>query len=489
MESPATIGRQDNGFRWRFTASLGLVVGVGAAVRIALLDQAMRNDEAVTAARFAVDLGTALTDYSAPNNHILHSILVNLSTSALGLEKWVIRLPAFLFALGLIVAVDWWISSATRRRSAGLFAAAFVAGSSLIIEYSTSARGYTMVAVAFVVLMEVSRRLLSHPSLRVWAVWVTVAVAGLMTVPVFVFPLSAVGTWLLLNVATGRSRQRGLMLAQMAVAALAVGALAVLAYLPAAATTGLETIVDNPFIQSIAWSELPGEWYRMTAKLAVMVWRDGVLAVLYSLLFITAFILNRSIFGRPLSPVFGMLGPLVIIVVRMVAPPQRIWLFVWPLVLGMAGAGLNFVLGRLVPQVGTNRLAVAGLAVAIATLMGLSTLASGDVLASREGGAFHDAEETVALLTRAVDGTDRIVVESHARIVLDWYLSPNRERDPRIARDYEDADRVFVVVYHPRPQTLEGVLETSGLHLDEFSDPVLRWTLPETDIYVMDRVS
>ena len=68
-----------------------------------------------------------------------------------------------LFGLMLIVAVDWWIFSATGRRSGALLAA-LVAGSSMLIEYSTVSRGYTMVAVAFVVLLEVGRRLLVEPS-------------------------------------------------------------------------------------------------------------------------------------------------------------------------------------------------------------------------------------------------------------------------------------------------------------------------------------
>ena len=91
--SSGNVG-QGNGHRWRFTASLGVVVLIGAAVRVPLLGQVMRNDEVVTATRFGVDLGIAFTDYSAPNNHILHTVLVNISRTVFGLETWAIRLPA-----------------------------------------------------------------------------------------------------------------------------------------------------------------------------------------------------------------------------------------------------------------------------------------------------------------------------------------------------------------------------------------------------------
>lgn len=486
MESAERISGLDKGRPWRFTAALGVVVAIGAAVRVALLGQVMRNDEVVTATRFAVDLATAITDYSAPNNHILHSVLVNLSTSAFGLEPWAIRLPALLFGLGLIVAVDWWIFSATGSRIGALFAAALTAGSSLLIEYSTVARGYTIVAVAFVVLMELSRRLLLEPNFRRWAIWVAVAVLGMATVPVFVLPLSGVVVWMLLNILAGRAGSVGQTLAQLAFAGVVAGILTIAVYSPAALASGLDSILANPFVRSLGWSELPGEWYRMTANLSALVLRDGLAAVLFIVFFVVAIVQNRKVFGAFLSPAFAMLGPLGVALVRMVVPPQRVWLYVWPLVLGMAGAAAAFTIERRLPHLSTGHWPLV-IAVVISAAMGISTLASGEVQASREGGAFHDAPEVAELLQAEIDAGDRIVVESHPRVVLDWYLSPEEPNDDVLHRDFDNADRAFVVVYHPRPQTLDGVLDRSGFPVDDFSEPSLMWSLPETDVYVMER--
>jgi hypothetical protein len=484
MDSVQRTGGQGNGRGWRFTASLGLVVLVGAGVRMALLDQVMRNDEVVTATRFAVDLGTAVTNYSAPNNHILHSVLVNLSVGTFGLEPWVVRLPTFLFGLGLIVAVDWWISSATGRRTAGLLAAALVAGSSLVIEYSTIARGYTMVAVGFVVLMEISRRLIENPTGPLWIGWTMVAVAGLVTVPVFIFPLSVVGVWLLANLI--RNGESGRSLWHLGFACLLVGTLSVLAYLPAAITTGVDSIVDNPFIQSVAWSDLPGEWYQLTANLTTLVWRDGILAILYSGLFITAIVRNRAIFGRLLTAAIGLVGTLILVLLRMVAPPQRVWLFLWPLVLGLAAAAGAFLLDRWLPRLTAEGWAVA-IALSLVTTLGLGTLASGDVPDSRESGPFRDGPALAELLLGELDEQDRVLVESHPRVVLDWYLSPGQPSDWVIHRVYDNADRVFVVVYYPREQSLDSMLGGSSVPVARFSPPTLLWELPETDVYVMER--
>jgi hypothetical protein len=83
---------------------------------------------------------------------------------------------------------------------------------------------------------------------------------------------------------------------------------------------------------------------------------------------------------------------------------------------------------------------------------------------------------------------DRVLANSHPRWVLDYYLSPDERSDPAMARDFENAKRVFVIVYHPRPQTLEGVLADAGFPEAEFSEPSPLWALPETDVFVMERI-
>jgi hypothetical protein len=258
-------------------------------------------------------------------------------------------------------------------------------------------------------------------------------------------------------------------------------------YTPAAIISGARSILDNPFVQPVAWSELPYTWYRLMANLTTLVLRDGLLALLYVGLFVVSIVFNRSIFGPLLTPALGIVGPFGLALARMVVPPQRVWLFTWPLVLGMAGAAAAFSIERWIPRLASPRSTLA-IAVAVAAVMGLSTLASGEVEASREGGAFHDAPAVAELLQAEIGPSDRVVVESHPRVVLDWYLSPAEPRDPVLRRDFDNADRVFVVVYHPRPQDLAGVLVDAGLPLTEFSDPMRLWELPETDVYVMERV-
>lgn len=485
-----TLGGEDTSAtatQWRFSLVLGLIVTIGAAVRISLLDQIMRHDEVLTLSRYAVDISSALTDYSAPNNHILHSVLVSITTSLFGDGLWAMRLPALLFGLGLIVATDWWISSSTSNQRAGLLAAGLVAGSSVMIEYATLARGYTMVAVGFVVLMEMGRRLLEEPTLRRWSIWIAVSVAGFLTVPVFAFPFAAAGGWLLLNLFREPREKRRTVLRSLIGASAAVVLLTVIVYIPAALTSGVDSIVANDFVQPLSWSDLPEHWWGLAQGIWSLFARD--LAVIYVVFATMAVILNRAIFGRYLTPALSLVGPGIVTATLRVSPPQRVWLFVWPLVLGLAGAGIAMAIDWAMRRSEWRSAAVSVLAIGLALIMGTSTLASGEVLRSREGGTFRDVEAATDLLLEEINASDRIVVESHPRVILDHYMREEGWSGSQLERDFEDAERLFVVVYHPRPQDLSGVLEQAGAPRTGFDDPTLMWRLPETSIYLMQRES
>ena len=471
---------------WRPGLTLGVIVAVGAAARLVLMTQVMRYDESVTFLLFGQSFETALTNYGflGPNNHILHSLLVRASTLVFGTDPWAIRVPAFVFGVLLIVATYWWISSAVNRR-AGLIAAALVAGSSLMIEYSTFARGYMIQAVAFVVLMEMGRRLLEERFWRRWAIWILVAVAGFATIPSFAFPFAAVVAWMGLNLIFGRQAgPRAPMTWSMVAAVAAVAALSFLFHVPAIVTSGWVAVFDNDFVQPVPLWRLPSELGEMVVRTTRFILRDGVVAWALPILVAPAIVGNRRSFGRFLTPALAVIGPIGVLALFRVAPPPRIWLFLWPLYLSLAAVGLVALLDRL-PERAQRPWLVPATAGALAVVMSLSVLATGEVISSREGGTFRDGPEAAEFFDRNLQPGDRIVVVSHPWAVLQYYLE-KRGRDPSpIRSSIDEASRLFVVVYHPRPQDLEGVLAT--VDSDDFTEPELVEALPETDIYLMER--
>jgi hypothetical protein len=80
--------------------ALGSVLLLSCALRLLYLNQPMRPDEAATV-YYAKnpDIFFTLSNYSLPNNHLLHTLLVYLSINLFGTTaEWVARLPAFLLA-------------------------------------------------------------------------------------------------------------------------------------------------------------------------------------------------------------------------------------------------------------------------------------------------------------------------------------------------------------------------------------------------------
>lgn len=474
---------------WWWDPWLWVIVAVGSVTRVLLLAQRMRYDEIITLEEFAVDFPTAISDYTVPNNHILHTVLVWGVKSTIGSEPWMIRLPAFAFGIGLIVAVYWWMRSAADRNTA-IVSAALVAGSSLLIEYSVFARGYTLIAVAFVLLMELSRRMLDRPSKALWITWALLSIAGFITVPVFVFPFAGVVVWFAANLALrrGRADRKDTSIA-LVIALATVGLGTVVAYTPVIVGSGLDSLIDNPFVQSLAWSDLPRNWAGLVSGVRSFVFRDDFIAYLYPLFVLVAVILNRAIFGRFLTPALAMVGPVLVMLVRQVSPPQRVWLFAWPLGLALAAAGFVIATKRVFPRVVSLAWFFPAVAVAVAVWMGATTVESNEVTRSREGGVFRDAEAVAEVLADGLAPGDRVVVESHPHVILRYYLDELGVDRTVVSRDRTDADTLYVVVYGPRGQTLDRVLGEGRVDVERFTPPELLWEFPETEIYIMRRVS
>ena len=76
---------------------------------------------------------------------------MHLAYLGLGNQPWVLRLPALLGGV-LLVPATYALARLLFSPRAAVLSASFVAVSSYLVEYSTNARGYTLQALAFVVL-------------------------------------------------------------------------------------------------------------------------------------------------------------------------------------------------------------------------------------------------------------------------------------------------------------------------------------------------
>lgn len=126
------------------SAILGFITLIALVLRVLLINQPIRYDEAYTFIFYASRLlNNILANYSAPNNHILHTLLVAVAYHLLGASPWIVRLPA-LVAGTLSVPAAYIAARRFFSSNQSLAAAALIAVTPGLIAYSANGRGYTM---------------------------------------------------------------------------------------------------------------------------------------------------------------------------------------------------------------------------------------------------------------------------------------------------------------------------------------------------------
>jgi len=122
-------------------------------------------DEAYTYLRFARQpVAGILSDYSFPNNHILHTLLVKASYLTFGDAPWALRLPGWIGGAALLLGL-FAIARHTPLRLSGavVVAACFLP---IVIDYNALARGYSLGAAACVWAIWVALNLDASPATR-----------------------------------------------------------------------------------------------------------------------------------------------------------------------------------------------------------------------------------------------------------------------------------------------------------------------------------
>lgn len=230
--------------------ALAAILAIAFVLRAMHLAQPIRFDEAVTWLDFArFPLGDAIARYHLPSNHVFHTVLVKVAAGVFGSEPWALRLPAFVAGLAVVPA-SYAVARVLYGGGAALFTAALVASSGTLTLYSTNARGYTMVVLAFLLLVLVGARIQQASSLRLWAAFAVIAALGTWAIPVMLFPLGAVALWLALSFLVDNRRAD---LVRLAVTIGATAVLTVAAYIPVLTTGGLDVLVRNPHVTSSPW--------------------------------------------------------------------------------------------------------------------------------------------------------------------------------------------------------------------------------------------
>lgn len=474
-------------------AMLLAVLAVGFALRAAFLFHPLRRDEAFSFNNFiSQPLPVALSNYAAyygNNNHLLNTLLANLSCALFGPEPWAIRLPVLLAGAAL-VPVTYAAGRLLHGRRAGLLAASLVAVSPYLVARATDARGYVFVMLFAMAALALAAVSLRRSNAWAWTLFALATALGFYAVPTMLLAWGGIALWFAANAALRGDAARPLR--DLALASAVAGALTLLLYAPVLAVSGLPALVDNHWVQPRAWSELAALWPERLAELGRIAVGDPLLPAMGALLtvgFAVGLVFHRRLAREPL-PIWLplLLWCALVVVVQRVAPWSRVWSFLLPLFLLTASAGLVYAVERALAR---RSALVPALALAFAALVwGPSAgllLVSDRVYRDGDSGRVHALGEAAAFIEGELRAGDRVVADAAPGLV--YELSARRVPPGRFLTPPGRERRLFVLA--ASAEEAEARIAEAEIPPAEFGAPELLARFPRyvpTAWFRMERV-
>ena len=426
---------------------------------------------------------TALSFYSAPNNHVLHTLLAKLAVTAFGPSLWALRLPALLAGVALIPA-GYAFARAQFSTTAALAGTELLTASAPLIVYSVNARGYTLLCLAFLLSVPIGAYALRTNNVAAWFALALTNAIGFFAVPVMVYPFGATMIWLFL---AARRETR----ISMAAASIVTIVLVADLYAPVAINLGYRSVVHNNAIAPQPWSFF---WKTMPSFLGLYFrdMSDGLPAIVIAVLgiaIIAAVIFNRRVSRWPVPLLVScVLWSIALTLISHRVPYTRIYVFLAIVALTTAGAGLAgwWPIAVRWSSIG----AVAGAVALVAAFV--NSPAMTDSL------EFTDASPIAAALRTELRPGDGVITPWWTSDPLRYYLERDRANIvPLNVPPYDSTDtphlappmarRLIVITPRPGQAALDSLLRVMGVDPSSFDPPAAPLRFPSSTVYVVTR--
>lgn len=449
----------------RFTVALAGVTLWGAAMRLVYINGPVSHDEAYTATVFSPSYWYAITNYHAPNNHVLHTLLVHFSTAVFGFQTWTIRLPAFLAGI-LIIPAAYHLGKSIYDRYTGLFASILIAWWPVQIAYSTNARGYSLVALLTLVVLWLGIVVSRERNFIGWVLIVLLSALGFYTIPVMLFPFGVLFVWLFMEKLVAEPSKgyasRGVFTRYWFFAGLSTFGFTLVLYSPIFIYSGVGQFLFNgapgPFVQAgaVILDNVRGMYSE---------WTGGVPDILLLLLgvgIVLSLVFHRklSLLRIPIQVALVIWIGFVLIVLKPGAW-SRIWFSLAALFMVWASAGIV----GMIKDIHMRRLRNISAATLVIVCTGLALIAAGVRLIpslSHEWAQKGTDERMILFLKDKLTEQDIIIAPSPQDAPL-WYYS----RVYGISNRYFDRNksftRAFIITLPSEGQYRKSVIEEYGL--------------------------
>ena len=410
--------RDDARVFWQATplthrVALVVLLLLGAVLRALSLDLPMHSDESWTYLNYASrNLLHIASQYTSPNNHVLHNLLASASMSLFGDTPVTLRLPSYLAGV-VTPPLAYWLFYRLGNRHTALLAMTMVAVWPMLVDYAANARGYSMIVALTLALLIAADAIRSKGHFVACAAFALLSALGLWVIPSFVLSIFTAGMWLVFMDRLDRGGiETTALYGRLVATGIAAVLLTLLLYSPIIASSGIASLLGNPVVTGTGV-----EIQTIEGRIAAVWtdWHQGIGIVVQILLALGVLLVLRQ---RPLRALWAawLVGAVVLSVFQGTVGPSRIWVFALPLLLGSAAHGLITAL----PET-TQARAAALASLLLGAFMTLQYVLDDDRSLYTEFGEYADAAAVVAALDERLAPGDGLATMFPANRTTNYY--------------------------------------------------------------------
>lgn len=477
-----------------FSWSLLLIFIVGLIIRLTFISQPIREDEARTVITFASEnrsLLDIISWYGWPNNHLFHTLLVHYLIIFLGDEEWIVRLPALIAGL-LLIPMTYLTGYILYNKYTGLLAASLVAGSSFLIEFSTNARGYTLVCLNFLAILILAKLFLKRNSIAIGILLIILGAIGLYTIPTFLYPLGITITWIVLSIIFKNTNfiEKKSLARALFIYLILMAIITFILYLPIILRGDLNALIGNPWIEKKSWSyflsNLPGHLQETWVAWNIDI--PTYFSLFLGICFFVSIAFHRNIATDKIPlPIPTILFLSLMLSYQRVIPFVRVWSFLLPLYFVLSSAGVSYLLSRIKIKETQNSLMFSSLSVFLALGLSLNVFRSQSVYYSEQTGTMLDSEKITLFLKDQLSSNRGVLSIAPVSNPLRYYFKQHNISLDYINEDLPNKEQLFVVVKKSSNIPLTTHFKKNYLSLEEYHEPKLIREFIDGEVYLVKK--
>ena len=448
------------------------IFAVGVCLRAYFLDQPMRYDES---ANFLNNVNQSLPFlflYTA-NNHVLHTLLVKVSTLFLGSFPASIRFPAFLSGLASIPLI-FVLCRAVIHRKSGILATIGMSIAPFLVLHSTIARGYSLLLLLTLFLALAGIVYMNRPSYSSCFVLSLIAASGMLTIPTMLFPCFGIYLWIVSVLFIKKISVKIIFYKFIIPVSVITFFLTLVFYTPTIiASGGVDSIIRNQWVQPLQWktfsNQIPAHFLFTFSRFTRDVPHSFLL--LSGILMITGILVELKRHNWELLLILPtmLLGSGLVFFLKQSIPYPRTWIYLIPFILIIADSGLTYFFEKI-----SNRFQsiVTTLIILYGAIFAFSLMSREIIAKYPDTGSFPEAQFIAQYMKPRINKDDTV----HALIPADYPLRfyfMHYGIDEQIWEPKSKSRKDFYVVRKSGNSIIDDKIKESLVKLIEIDDACL----------------